>query len=290
MEATKFQRQNNFKIIGRLIKADVKLGTSAMSGQAYASVKSIVQSNINGETFEYEIDFYSAQLTSQGKPSALYTSYAKMADLEGKKVEISGYLRENRYFSNKLNQMSSAQELAGRFIKGVPESVSDESTWELSGFIAKTLTEKINKKGEVYRYDLALAQSNYGGNSISMFTLHIDPSRRDIVGAVSGYEVGQTIQLNGTLNFKVETVTSESKSEGGFGTGVTRTYTNRQKNFFITGGSAAIKDETAYDSATISDLVSNYKARDVELSEKAQSRTSAAEVTPTVTKKQTSLI
>lgn len=63
-----------------------------------------------------------------------------------------------------------------------------------------------------------------------MFVLHVDPSDRELVNAVSAYEVGQTVQINGTLNFKVETVTAERKSEGGFGTGVTRTYTNRQRS------------------------------------------------------------
>ena len=209
-------------------------------------------------------------MTSAGKVSALYTSYTKMAELEGKKVEITGSIRENRYFSSTLNQIISAQELAGRFIKGVAESAQDDAKWEMSSFIVKTLVEKVNKKEEVYRYDLTLAQANYSGSAISMFVLHVDPSRRDIIKGVEGYEAGQTVRLNGSLIFKVETVTSEAKNEG---------------------GSAPITDETKYDGATISDLISGYKARDVELSEKGKSAAPAAvESTPTVTRKQTSLI
>lgn len=291
MEATKLQNTNTFKVVGRLIKADVRLGTSTKSGQPYVSATATVQSVIRGTNCEFEIDFYSSQMTSAGKVSALYTSYTKMAELEGKKVEITGSIRENRYFSSTLNQIISAQELAGRFIKGVAESAQDDAKWEMSGFVAKTLVEKVNKKEEVYRYDLTLAQANYSGSAISMFVLHVDPSRRDIIKGVEGYEAGQTVKLNGSLNFKVETVTSEAKNEGGFGEPVVRTYTNRTKNFFIEGGSAPITDETKYDGATISDLISGYKARDVELSEKAKSAAPAAvESTPTVTRKQTSLI
>ena len=123
-----------------------------------------------------------------------------------------------------------------------------------------------------------------------MFSLRVDTSCRDIINGVGGYEVGQTVRLNGCLVFKVETVTSESKNEGGFGQGVVRTYTNKQKNFFIEGGTAPITDETKFDSLTISDLISAYKARDVELSEKGKNKEVAVETTSTITKKQTSLI
>lgn len=291
MEATKFQNTNTFKVVGKLVKADVKLGTSTKNGQPYVAATATVNSTINGMNCEYEIDFYASQLTSTGKVSALYTSYSKMNELEGKKVEITGNIRENRYFSNNLNQIISSQELAGRFIKGVAESSQDDAKWEMSGFVAKTLIEKVNKQEEVYRYDLTLAQTNYSGSSLSMFTLHIDPAYREIVSGVEKYEVGQTVHLNGNLVFKVETVTQEAKNEGGFGEAVVRTFTNRQKNFFITGGSAPINDDTKYDGATISDLISIYKARDTELMEKSKNNAPAAvEVTPTITKKQTSLI
>ena len=72
--------------------------------------------------------------------------------------------------------------------------------------------------------------------------------------------------------------------------GIYKTFTNKQKNFFIEGGSAPITDETKFDSLTISDLISAYKAHDVELSEKSKGKEVAVESTATITKKQTSLI
>ena len=92
MEATKLQNTNTFKVVGRLIKADVKLGTSTKSGQPYVSATATVQSVIHGTNCEFEIDFYSSQMTSAGKVSALYTSYTKMAELEGKKVVEEGII------------------------------------------------------------------------------------------------------------------------------------------------------------------------------------------------------
>lgn len=290
MEETKLQHVNTFKVVGRLVKADIRTGTSTKNGQAYVSVTATVQSMINGVNNEFEIDFYSSQMTGAGKPSALYTTYSKMNELEGKKVEITGSIRENRYFSTNLGLLVSSQELAGRFVKGVAETSADDAKWEMSGFVVKTLVEKVNKKDELYRYDLTIAQSNYGGTGISMYTLHVDPARRDIVNGVNSYEVGNTVKLNGALCFKVETVTAKSEHEGGFGEAVTKTYTNRQKNFYIEGGSAPINDETKYDSMSIRDFIEGYKAHDVELSSKGKSSASPVENAAPVSKKQTSLI
>ena len=290
----KLFRTNTFKVVGRLLSADVRTGNRKDNGQGYVSVDVTVQSTIGGKNNEFEISLFASQMTKDGKPSQLYTSYTKLPELIGKKVEISGEMRENRYFSSNLNQIISTQQLSGRWVRGVADSSTDEATYELGGFIVKSLIERQNKAGEVYRYDLTIAQSNFAGNGLSMYTLHVDPSRRDILAGVEGYNVGDTVRLNGNLVFTVEQVVSSSANEGGFGEPVTRTYTNKQKNFFIEGGSAPIADDTAYDSTTIKTLIDAYKAHDVELSSAATATTTS---TPTpavaeapVTRRQTSLI
>lgn len=289
----KLFRTNTFKVVGRLLNTDVRTGTLKSNGQEYISVDVTVQSTIGGKNNEFEISLFANKLTKDGKPSQLYTSYSKLPELVNKKVEISGEIRENRYFSSNLNQIISTQQLNGRWVRGVADSSTDEATYELGGFIVKSLVERQNKAGEVYRYDLTIAQSNYAGNGLSMYTLHVDPSRRDILAGVEGYNVGDTVRLNGNLNFTVETVVAASNNDGGFGEPVTRTYTNRQRNFFIEGGSAPVQDDTAYDSVTIKTLIDAYKANDVALTAKGSTSTSSAapvvEDAP-VTRRQTSLI
>lgn len=287
----KLFRTNTFKVVGRLIKAEVRTGNRKDNGQGYVSVDATVQSTIGGKTNEYEISLFASQMTKDGKPSQLYTSYTKMPELEGKKVEISGEIRENRYFSSNLNQIVSSQQLSGRWVRGVSDTTADVATYELGGFIVKSLVERQNKAGEVYRYDLTIAQSNFAGNGISMFVLHVDPSRRDIISGVEGYNVGDTVRLNGVLAHTVETVVAASNNEGGFGEPVTRTYTNRQKNFFIEGGSAPIADDTAYDNVTIKTLIDAYKANDVALSSSAPASSSSTSTADApVTRRQASLI
>ena len=288
----KLFRTNTFKVVGRLLNTDVRTGTLKSNGQEYISIDVTIQSTIGGKNNEFEISLFANKLTKDGKPSQLYTSYSKLPELVNKKVEISGDIRENRYFSSNLNQIISTQQLNGRWVRGVADSSTDEATYELGGFIVKSLVERQNKAGEVYRYDLTIAQSNYAGNGLSMYTLHVDPSRRDILAGVEGYNVGDTVRLNGSLNFTVETVTAASNNDGGFGEPVTRTYTNRQRSFFIEGGSAPIQDDTAYDNVTIKTLIDAYKANDVALTAKGSTSTSAApavEDAP-VTRRQTSLI
>lgn len=275
MENSLFAK-NTIKIVGHLVSAEIKTGNRKDNGAGFITVNAIVQSNIEGKTNEYEVSFSASQMTKDGKVSQLYTSYSKMKELEGRKVQIDGDMRENRYWSTRLNQLVSGQTLNGKFVKGVVESTPDEATFEMGGFVLAQPVEKTNKSNEIYRYDVKLGQANWRGDNMNVFVLHVRPEDRAIIEGVKTYNVGDTVRLTGTLNFIVETITKEVNNEGGFGAPIVKTFTNRQKNFWITGGSAAIKDETAYPAATVRALVAAYKAKDVELESNGKSKSAAA--------------
>ena len=292
----KLLRENSIKIVGRLTDAQVTLGNRKDNGQGYISVDTTVVSEINGVSNEFKVNFYTSQLTKDGKQSKLYDSYSKLPDMVGRKVEIDGEIRENRYWSTNLNQLISTQLLAGKFVKGVVDTAVDTATFVVGGFLLKTPVEKRNKKDEVYRYDVSLGQSNYAGNGMSMITLHINPAHREIVNGVESlYGVGDTIQFTGSLVFKTEVVTVEDENSA-FGTPVTKPYTNRQSNFYIEGGSNPVTDERAYSPEVAAALINAYKAHDVELQNAASSTKPVAQpavstnTAPTVTRRQTSLI
>ena len=292
MENNKLLRTNAFKIIGTLADAQVTFGNRKDNGAGYVSVDATIVSNIQGVGNEYKVGFYASQLTKDGKQSKLYDSYSKLPELKGRKVEIDGELRENRYFSTNLNQINSTQLLSGKFVKGVVETTPDTATYSLGGFLVKTPVEKRNKKDEIYRYDVTLGQSNYNGDGMSMFVLHINPNDRDILSGVEGnYNVGDTVQFSGALVFKVETVTQEDENTA-FGAPIMRTFTNRQSNYYITGGTMPFQDDRAYSEDVVASLIAAYKANDVKLQSAASTSTPAAAtpVTPVVTKRQTSLI
>ena len=139
------ERTNIVKIVGRLTNCDIKTGIRKSDGMGYVSVTASVTSDINGEDNQFDVSFYAFQSTKDGKENSLYGTYLTMNELIGKKVQIDGSMSENRFYSAKQEKMVSSQRLNGRFIKGVSEQTRDEATFELGGFIMKTLAEKTNK-------------------------------------------------------------------------------------------------------------------------------------------------
>lgn len=293
--ADTFYRENSFTIVGTLLDAQIKYGNKKSDGAGYISVEALVGAEINGIHCEYPVRFYSNQLKADKTPNKLYESYSKMGSLVGKKVQIDGSLRENRFFSTKTKQLASATQLSGNFVKGVVVTEPDVARFILGGFIVTTLTEKKNKENEIYRYDLGLAQANYAGDKVSLFTLHVDPARTDVVNSIQKlYQAGDTVQFSGSLIFKVEQVTVQDDNAA-FGTPVTRTYTNKQNNYFIESGSTVITDNRQYGRPIINSLVNSYKAEGKELEANAANSAAAGDNTEvpaskTISARQASLI
>lgn len=294
MADVKFANKNEFKIVGTLKDCKVADRESKQNGQTYVSADTVVESIINGKVKTFEVRFFCASVTQDGKPSTLYDTYKNLPDLIGKKVELTGgSIRENMYWSTRTEQIVSSYELSGRFVRGVADSVADEATYGISGFVVAPLTEKVSKNGNVYRYDIALGQSNYAGNNMSKIVLHTAPKPeagednmyydRDLFDALNGLTVGETVELRGDLDFIQETVTQEKKS--GFGKPTMQTFTNTQRNFYITSGDV-LDGEGVYDSETIKDLVATYKDTQVEIQNKTKSNTkTTASVKPAAEKK-----
>ena len=68
----KLLRENSIKIVGRLTDAHVTLGNRKDNGQGYISVDATVVSLINGVSNEFKVNFYTNQLTKDGKQMGLY--------------------------------------------------------------------------------------------------------------------------------------------------------------------------------------------------------------------------
>ena len=287
----KLFRTNSFKVVGTLAGAEVKTGVAKNGG--YVSVDAVITAVIDGVNNEYQVGFFANETTKDGKHSKLYDTYVGLPELINKKVEITGEIRENRYWSTNLGQMVSTQLLSGRWVKGVPATTADEGTYEIGGFIGRQVTERKNKNDEVYRYDVTLGQSNFNGDGMSIFTLHVNPVDREILNGVESYEIGETVKLKGKLAFTVETKT-EADPNSGFGEPMMRTFTNKQRNFYIIGGSnpGAITGESAYDASVVKILKEAYDKRDVELQASAKTEAPSAPVVneAPVTRRQTSLL
>jgi hypothetical protein len=290
--ANEFLATNSFKIVGQLLKAEQNLRTDPNTGVQSISVVATIVSTIEGKANEFTVRLFSKALTNDGKPNGLYATYSKMNELEGHKIEVSGSISENRYYSTTSEQMVSAQILNGRWVKGVPATTADEATFTIGGFVIKEVVEKTNKANEIYRYDIAIAQANYNGDNISVFNLNVDPNCVEVLNGVRTYRSGDTVKVVGDLTSVVETKTVEDTTAG-FGKKVYNTFTNTYKGYYITFGSNAITGEGQYDGMTIQRLVAAYKAKDTELMAKAKTSAPSAPVNTTpapVTQRQTSLL
>lgn len=293
--ATSLFRANYFTVLGKLEKVNVTKGNQTSDGKPFVSVEAVISANLDGRLNEFPIRFYASQFTQDGKESQLYLTYVDMPNLVGSTLEVNGEIRENRFWSAKGNQMVSAQQLNGKFIRAVPDSSVHQATFEIGGFIVNELVEKTNKANEIYRYDLKLGQSNYNGNGLSVFTLHINPTDKDIVTGVKNWKAAQTVKVTGQLRFYSEQheVIDDSNA---FGAPRTRVITNNYKYFYIDGGSNPFKsdDEGFYTSEDVRDLISVYKSKDLEIQSKASTKkdqeNSVVEEATKITSRQTSLL
>ncbi len=285
-------RENEVVIVGKLVSVDVRKDFDK-NNKSYISVDAVIESQISGKKNVFEINFYTREMTKDNKPNKLYQSYDKLPELVNKKIEVSGELVENRFWSANLGQMVSAQKINGKFIKTQLDTVADSATFSLGGFVVKELVEKTNKNNEVYRYDIAIGQANYNATAMNMFTVHVNPEDKEIVRGVKTYQAGMTVLVKGNLVFTEEQVTVEDENSG-FGEKISKVYTNRQKNYYISGGSNPITSAEAgqYSGELIKNLIEAYKQKDVELMSNASSKEANAPVEKEapVTQRQSSLI
>jgi hypothetical protein len=271
-------KTNSFHVVGTLIDVVSKKGSFKANGHNYINATATIKSVINGQDNIYKVRFFSSDVKADGTPNKLYSVYEGLeGNYKGHRVEIDGTIRDNR-FVGKDGQMHAGQTLEGKWISAASESKMDEGTWTIGGFVARDIEEKTNKNNEVYRYDFAIGQANYKEDNMSLFTLHIAPGDNVILNGVRKYKVGDTVTLNGRLNFIETTAVVEDKNNA-FGEPVTKTFINHNNNFFITSGSNPITDSSdpdKYNNQVIGTLVAAYKASGVEIQQKAASNANSA--------------
>ena len=247
-----------------------------------------IESVIRGKTNSFDVDFFAKAVTANGAPNKLYAAYKDLKKNIGKKVEVTGEFRENRYFSSQKETVVGTNVLSGRFVKTV-QGKDDMSKFEFEGFVVKELSEKTRQNGEVYQYTFSLGQEGYKENSLNviMFNIETSPESNGIVSYVrENYLTGSSVFICGELDFHSETSTVEVNQVGGFGGPIVREYTNKYRNYYVTQGSAPIQPEEEkayYNNEKIAAMVEAYKAYDVELEKAAKDKaagTSTEKTTP----------
>jgi hypothetical protein len=267
------ERQNLIRIIGTLVENRLREGVAKSGksvGKSYISGDIIIKCVIDGKDELFPIRLYAFDTTQAGQPNKLYASYKNLANLINRRVSVTGYLSENRFWSAKTSVIAVEQRLNGRFISEAPISeTTDSATFEFSGYVATKLTAK-TRKGETvpYIYELICGQENTKGTSASMFHFHVAPDRTDIIDSINRlYSIGATVKFSGDLRYVSQRI-EKKDDKPAFGTPTARAYIVTNKYFYITTGDNPITGDTAY----VMDEMKKFKASRVEADMDIQNR------------------
>jgi len=289
MEERNVLKTNEVSIVGTLVDVE---GTPRVSreGEDFISLKLTVKSLIQDEENTdlpareqvTEISLYSKKLKKGTQElNKLYAKYINVPNLLGKRVSISGEIKEDKFFSERNGDMVSFNGVRGRFVQEAKPSEIDKADFSFAGYVRKPLAAKTNRDGEVIHYELQMAQANYNDKMPINVTLSIDKDNEGIISILQEiYLAGVTGLLSGefltTTSIVEKTVQTDTAS---FGTPKTQVFTNVYKTLRVSGGNEPIpqEDSGAYKPDFMMELKTAYDKDSVKREEDAKNREEAGQ-------------
>jgi len=272
------ERMNKVYVIGTLIQIkDTREGEK--NGIPWMAGTAVVKSGPN----DFEFKYYSSAKTSEGKDNSRYANYQSLAARVDERVKISGELSGRVWYNEGQGQMINFNELGAGFFNTPKPTEDDVATFEYSGFVVKTIHERMDKDGEeLLAYEMEIGQANYQGDNMQIVKFTVEKDNMNIFNAIQGaYHKDATVQVSGVIHYIV--VEEEKIEEVMFGDPIVKKFQNTRKSFVITGGKAPMTDEgIAYSAAQISKLNSAYINYCNEVEKKAKDKTVATVSTPAV--------
>ena len=284
------QAENRVRIEGIVSEIDINETSFTRNGQLKEAIGGKitirVKQTISGEekVLEVPVHCFAAKTTNKGTPNPAYESISKVAkeytsiaacgsEEEADCIRVtSGDIRMNEYYSQTGNFVSFPRVNNSFFQKVRKDELNPEATFSAQ-FVVTSKTEEVDQNGDLTgRYIVTGALPQYGG-LIDLIKFYCESD--GVINAVSTYwEIGDTVQAHGKLNFssKTETITESSD----FGEAISRQRTISVSELIITGGSQEpLGDELGYSNEEIREGLVRRKARLEELKNKAMSKSSA---------------
>lgn len=281
------QAENRVRIEGIVSEIDIEEKSFTKNGQPREGIggKVIVRvkQEIHGEekTLEIPVHCFATKTTNRGTPNPAYDSISKVAkeytsiaacgnEEEADCIRITnGDLRMNEYYSQNGSFVSFPRVNSSFFQKVRKDELKPEATF-VAQFVVTNKAEEVDPNGETTgRYVVTGALPQYG-DAIDVFKFYCEAD--GVINAVSTYwEIGDTVQAHGKLNFstKTETITEDSD----FGDAISRQRTISVSEPIITGGTQEpLGDELSYTNDEIRDGLARRKAKLEELKNKAGSK------------------
>ena len=291
-------KENSVKIEGILSEIDLEAGSYNKDGKTVekigGSIKVRVNQMLNGIETELDIPVYmfANKLTNKGTPNPAYASiervmneYKSIAAVgidAADRVRITGAnIRMNEYYGQG-DKLNSYPRINASFVTKVTDmsKYNPEATFSAI-FAIGGMGYETDKDGvEVAdRYKIRGIMPQYGG---SVDVIDFFATSPNVIDAVSSYwEQGDTVRINGKLNFTSKT--EEKLIEVDFGEPRVERKTISVSELIITGGSQTpLEGDFAFDMDEIHTALEARQARLAELKAKAKAKEgkSAPKVAP----------
>jgi len=269
------ERMNKVYVIGTLIQIkDTREGVKTVDGKDIPWLAGTAV--VHTETDDFEFKYYSSSKTAAGKDNSRYANYQTLEKRIDDRVKISGELSGRVWYNEGQAQIINFNELSAGFFNTPKPTEEDVATFEYSGFVVKTIHERMDKEGEeLLAYEMEIGQANYQGDNMQIVKFTIDKGNMNIFNAISGaYFKGSTVQVSGAIHYVI--VEEEKVETVMFGDPIVKKFSNTRKSFEITGGKAPITDEgVAYTEMGIGKLEASYNAYVLGVEKKAKDKTTA---------------
>ena len=281
-------KENSVKIEGILSEIDLEAGSYMKDGKTVekigGSIKVRVNQMLNGVETELDIPVYmfANKLTNKGTPNPAYASiervmneYKSIAAVgidAADRVRITGAnIRMNEYYGQG-DKLNSYPRINASFVTKITDMSKYNPEASFSAiFAVGSMGYETDKDGvEVAdRYKIRGIMPQYGG---SVDVIDFFATSPNVIDAVSSYwEQGDTVKINGKLNFTSKT--EEKLVEVDFGEPRVERKTISVSELIITGGSQTpLEGDFAFDMDEIQAALEARQARLAELKAKAKAK------------------
>lgn len=284
------QAENRVRIEGIVSEIDINETSFTKNGQIKEAIGGKIVIRVKQKISDKErlleipVHCFATKTTNKGTPNPAYESISKVVkeytsiaacgnEEEADCIRItSGDIRMNEYYSQNGNFVSFPRINCSFFQKVRKDELEPEATFNVQ-FVVTNKTEEVDSNGDpTGRYIITGALPQYG-NAIDVVKFYCESE--GVINAVSTYwEIGDTVQAHGKLNFssKTETITEQSD----FGESVSRQRTISVSEPIITGGTQEpLGDELAYSNEEIREGLARRKAKLEELKNKTHHKMNA---------------
>ena len=292
-------KENSVKIEGILSEIDLEAGSYMKGGKSVdkigGSIKVRVTQMLNGEKVELDIPVYmfANKLTNKGTANPAYASiervmneYKSIAAVgidAADRIRITGaQIRMNEYYGQNGN-LNSYPRINASFVTKITDlsKYNPEATFSAI-FAIGSMGYETDKDGVEIpnRYKIRGIMPQYGG---SVDVIDFFATSPNVIDAVSSYwEQGDTVKINGKLNFTSKT--EEKMIEVDFGEPRIERKTISVSELIITGGSQTpLEGDFAFDMDEIHNALEDRQARLAEL--KAKQKAKESKTAPKTTAK-----